>query len=303
VINWINALKNAGYITVEYARASGAGENTGRRAIRIRDRDIRIMNFFSSSGENGEEKGVQTAAENIRKVNIFSPSVKEFSPKTENSFPQKDENSFTHISTSTNKATTTAAGLSADSRPEAAAAGFANRPEEKEIPAETVQGLKDALAAVDRGLVLKNSFYPRAAAFMAENGLDRSYLSWLYALCLSKKPRSLDGLFFTLFFEDNIAGMFKARRAPPPPVIAVCPVCGTSHEKNLDCPACGTGRFASREDIDCLKRVRSLPPDVRAASLAEEQKIRLSGSPFRGFQEKNARLNALREKYGVGGTP
>jgi hypothetical protein len=251
-------------------------------------------------------------------VKVFSPSVnsvKKPLPEGENPF-QKDENSFAQNSTSNNKATTTAAGLSADFRPEAAAAGFtngpeeketpadlANRPEEKEIPAETVQSLKDALAAVDRGLVLKNNFYPRAAAFMAENSLDRSYLPWLYALCLAKKPRSLDGLFFTLFFEDNIAGMFKARSVPPPPAIAVCPVCGTSHEKNLDCPGCGISRFASQKDIDGLKQVYSLPPGIRAAYLAEEEKIRLSGSPFRDFQEKNARLNALREKYGVGGNP
>jgi hypothetical protein len=34
VINWINSLKNAGYITVGYTRSSGPGE-TGSRIIRI----------------------------------------------------------------------------------------------------------------------------------------------------------------------------------------------------------------------------------------------------------------------------
>jgi hypothetical protein len=141
---------------------------------------------------------------------------------------------------------------------------------------------------------------------MAASSLDDSYLSWLYALCLSKKPRSLDGLFFTLFFEDNIVGMFKARSTPPPPVMAACPVCGTPREKNLECPVCGTGRFASQTDIGNLKQVYGLPPAARGAYLAEQEEILLSGGLGGDFRAKNARLNALREKYGFawnGGGP
>jgi hypothetical protein len=138
---------------------------------------------------------------------------------------------------------------------------------------------------------------------MAENSLGESYLPWLRTYCAERKTRSLNGLFYRLFFAENVAAIFRAQDGPPPsapPVTAVCPVCGTAHEKRLDkCPACGIARDASRTDTANLKQVYALAPERRDGYLARENKILSSGGVFGDFQKKKARLDALRKEFGL----
>jgi hypothetical protein len=136
-------------------------------------------------------------------------------------------------------------------------------PPSAEIPAAaapiTPEGLKTALQAIDKALILSKPFYPKAAAFMALYGLPEGYLKWMHIQCGLKNPGSFNGLYFTLFFEESMAEQYKTvhqnAAAPPPPDIN-CPVCGTPHAP-LDgkCPSCGLPKDSPAFRIELFQKL------------------------------------------------
>jgi hypothetical protein len=296
IANLITALRNAGHISVEYSYIPGKREIEGRfitlTCIRetqedaapepARDTQTPPPDAGSDEDAEGVKKSSPRGEKNCTTYGKkFQEVVKIFS--------KGDEKNFRGINININNKATTAAGppaSGADPPPEAAAAIFS--PEE----------LKDALAEIDAALVFDRDFYPRAAAFMAANGLERPYLSWLLRQCELKNPRSLDGLYYTLFFADNMAEKFKAiRQAAAPPQIA-CPVCGLSHDEyDGQCPQCGLSRGASPALIHNEREVFNLPPDKRAAYLERETAI--ADECGSDFIKANHLFAALRLEFGL----
>jgi hypothetical protein len=167
-----------------------------------------------------------------------------------------------------------------------------------------IQKLKAALSAVAAELVFDAAFYPRALAFMAANGLGNGYLSWIHARCLEKKPRFLPGLFYRLFFADNMLELFNVSRPPPgpaarpPPVISPCPACGQPHDRSRDCPVCGLAAGAPPDQAEHWKRVYALPEDRRRDFLQRDAAI-LSSARLKDFKKTAAARADLRREFGV----
>lgn len=133
------------------------------------------------------------------------------------------------------------------------------------------QEVKNALQSAGRALILPNAFYPKAASFMALHGLDDGYLQWVCRQTESRKPDSFDGMFFTLFFADDMAEKYAAARrasAPPPrpPPQAICPACGAPHPgSGGKCPSCGLpdDDINNQERIAYFRKLSGLPPEKR----------------------------------------
>ena len=231
VINWINALRQAGYITVSFTYTAGTKE-IERRIIRLSDgNDAQVVKKSSGGGE----KNFTTPGKNFQKV------VKISSEGSEKNFTD-------NITKTTTKTTTT---TTADSPPEPEAGV------EEVSLAKKEESLKKALAEIDEELVFDPEFYGKACKHLASSSLDERYLLWLYKQCLKRDPKSLAGLYYKLFFAPNQAELFKVKhksKPPPPAQIIQCPVCGKEH--NLDdevCPKC----YFERERLDDNVRIET----------------------------------------------
>jgi hypothetical protein len=315
VTNWINALQDAGHITVTCAcvNTPGSVEKRTKRIIRITGAGVKKFSpsrrgpFPDNAGQTPENSGKTPEKQRFApEKRPFSPektapqgekifTLGKFFPKIGKIFSKEGEKIFTHNSTS-NKATATAAAAPPEKTraPPPAEAAVA-------APSNT-RKLKDALAAVSRELVFDAAFYPRAASFMAANRLDEKYLSWLHAQCLAKKPRFLPGLFYKLFFAGNMLESFNVSRSPPPKppaVTVICPACGQPHAKGRDCPACGLDGEASPARAEDWKRLFALPEKRRGDFLARQEAVLSEGGPFADFERKAARLAALRREFGL----
>jgi len=176
--------------------------------------------------------------------------------------------------------------------------------EQPAAAAPTPQIIQETIAGLDRTLVLSDDFYPKAAAFMAQNSLDIGYPAWLYRQGEIKKPASFDGWFFTVFFAANKAEKYKAERqmatSPlPPPPDAPCPVCGISHSPRDDiCPACGLPKNAPEDRIWILRQLHEFPPDKRDEYLQREQAIG-NECDLKDFAKYSALLANLHKEFGL----
>jgi hypothetical protein len=312
---WIRALKDGGYISISFTFAPGSKEITGRRISLTGPKpDIPEPPPPERGGPNAPEPPPPPA-----------PPEKDGSPAPPHgdggggdifvTTPGQNcqgvvtflsgggDKNVRDIITSSNITKATAAKKTPAEKTE-----IPPPPETAEAEAaQNIQKLKDALAAADKTLVLSDDFYPRAAAFMAKNALDLSYVPWLHSLCLSKKPASPDGLFYKLFFADNIAAKFKAvtaavtaARAPPPPAAVPCPACGASRPRGGPCPDCGLGPAAPEAEIEEWKRLLALPEYRREEFLRRKEALLAEGGgPFKDFERKTARLRALRGEFGL----
>jgi hypothetical protein len=169
---------------------------------------------------------------------------------------------------------------------------------EKEDPANTPAGLKEAFARIDPALVFDAAFYPRAASYLASRRFSGDYLAWLHGFCLEKKPRSPAGLYYSLFFTDQAAELFSRRKPPDPPApaLTVCPVCGREHPvPDEACPVCGLPGGASAGTVVFQKNLFRLPPEKKAAFARESEAIAFSR---RGIAEKVRLQEELLENYG-----
>jgi hypothetical protein len=289
VINWINALRDAGYITVTFTYVPGTRE-IARRHIRLAEAEAREVVKISSGGG---EKNFTTCGKNLPEV------VKNFSGGGEKKCV--DINTINN----TNNTTTTT------TEPEVPKPGDVpvipeKKPEEAVAAADTIPQngeLKAAFAKIDEKLVFDPEFYGRAAAYLAVSGLDSRYLAWLYDQCELREPRSLAGLYYKLFFAPNMAELFKICHKPkPPPLVEtiICPVCGTPHNKrDGECPDCRFSRnsLGVTGEIEQAKRIYALPPDEKAAFRQEMNS--LLENPFEDFQNKIKKQREIYQKYGI----
>jgi hypothetical protein len=301
IINWINALRDKGYISVEFVYAPGK-KGVHQRNILIQppksapagSENPPVPPDGSGSGENhppwehdpapgsgdtggeGPEGGVKIFSGGEE---IFTGGVKESS--------SGGEDSFTENITCISKFNTSSSPPGGDG---------------EEAPVlQTPEQLKKAVAGISPLLVFNAAFYPKAAAFLAARGFTGGYLSWLCEFCLARKPRSLAGLYFSLFFSEQAAELYllaRKERSPPPPVKITCPVCGFEHDQAgpFDrCPSCGLKNGAAPEDIAELKIYRALPDGRKTAFDRELAGIRDSSLDFR---EKGKRLALLLQRFG-----
>jgi hypothetical protein len=164
------------------------------------------------------------------------------------------------------------------------------------------QELKDALTTIDPLLILSDDFYPRAAAFMAANSLDRSYLPWMYAQCQLQEPRSIRGLYYTLFFDNTMPEIYKASRRinapPPPPPDIPCPVCGTLHARRDDaCPSCGLPKDSPDDRMLLFRQLHTFPPEKREEYFRREQA--LGDECGKDYKKYTSLLENLQKEFGL----
>jgi len=204
----------------------------------------------------------------------------------------------------------TANNITSDISKDTATATTAEQPDlipEKHPEGETAaaevlspEKIKQAMLELDRSLLLKADFYPRAAAFMSLNHLDKSYLAWLYEQVELRKPDNFDGLFFTLFFAENMIEKYKISKLPPkppPPVFVNCPVCGASHDKQAEkCPQCSLPKDSSSGDIELYRDLISLPPDRRDEYLQRYNEI-CSSCGVLDFKKGKSLLDDLKKDF------
>ncbi|GBU29175.1 hypothetical protein R84B8_02739 [Treponema sp. R8-4-B8] len=229
-----------------------------------------------------------------------SPAVNNFRRGDEKTSPEGDEETSPHITNTYINNTTTATeqpDLTAEKHQEAlTAAAEALSPED----------VKKAILEIDRSVILKSDFYPRAAAFMSLNFLDRSYLIWLYKQVEMRNPDNFDGLFFKLFFAENLVEKFKLSKLPPkpPPLVEIkCPVCGAVHDKELEkCPLCSLPKDSSSGNIDLFKKLRILTPDRRDEYLQKVDDIYINFNPFvpAEVEKRENMIKALNREFGLG---
>jgi Zn-finger nucleic acid-binding protein len=160
-----------------------------------------------------------------------------------------------------------------------------------------IKKLKDDLSALDYQLVFDTKFYPKAAAYLAGEKLDEGYLFWLYEECLNRKPENLRGLYYALFFQGDMLALFREREKKleaekPAPVL--CPVCGITHDRNLDyCPQCNLSRIDAGDEgkIKWHKKFYALSPEDKAAYEREQREL------FSLFTKNPKGYSAVREKW------
>ena len=276
VINWINALRDGGYITVSFTYTAGTKE-IERRIIRLADgKDAEVMKKSSGGGE----KIFTTPGKNLQEV------VKEFSGG--------GEKNFTDNTTRNSTKTTTPTTADKEEYPTEAQEGVG------EAPITTKEeSLRAAFSQIDEELVFDPEFYGKACEYLDSSGLDERYLAWLYRQCMKREPKSIAGLYYKMFFAPNQAELFKVKhksRPIPPAQMISCPVCGKQHEI-LDqiCPDCGFQRERLNDEnhIQTAKRIYALPSDKKKAFQDEVLSL---------FKQKEGWFEGMREihkKYGL----
>ena len=235
--------------------------------------------------------------------------VKNFSPRGEENFTTYGKNfqevgkkfskggekNFMDINTAINTNKAAAASQPPESKTDPP-------PDEEKSAAAALfspEKLKTALSTLDKNLILKDNFFSKAPPFMAHNGLDLSYLAFVFKQTKRKDPdRSFDGMFFTLFFGNDTLEKYKiavltAAQPPPPPPEVECPVCGTLHGQFDDaCPDCGLPRYSAPYRITLFQELQTFPPDKRDEYLRREQAvIDECGNDFAKQISKRADLN------------
>jgi len=174
---------------------------------------------------------------------------------------------------------------------------------EKNGPQTTfdIPSLKRLLKELDPSFVFSGPFYQKALDFMASNGLDSGYASWLREFCVKQNPTNIANYFYKVLFDARCAELYLAESRPPPAETFKCPACSAEHGSGLlSCPSCGLG-LSSREDrkeIYRRKRLFEMPPDAKAAYDEEFDKTRESIKSL-GLKEQNFILNGLDRKYGL----
>jgi len=229
-----------------------------------------------------------------------SPVVKNNHRGDEKISPGGDEETSPNIKSSYINDTTTTAeqpDSSEKAPPDGATAAVVNL---------SPEDIKQAILAIDRSLLLKADFYPRAAAFMKLNYLDKSYLAWLYKQVELRNPNNFDGFFFTLFFAENMIELYKISKQPPkppPPIDVKCPVCGTAHDKELEkCPLCSLPKDSSSGDIALFKKLRHLPPDKQNEYLQKSDDIYKKFDMFNPseVEKRKIMIKDLEKEFGIG---
>jgi len=294
--NWIEALRDKRHISVYFNYVPGKKEIESR-IIRLtcaetvkktqpdKKIDLSINNEVGKNSSIGGEKNFHTYGNNLPEVG------KNSSISGEKNCRDNNKNNNINTTTTTGKQPY----LNEEAPPkDATAAAAVLSPED----------IKAALLAIDRALLLKTDFYPRAAAFMSLNYLDSGYFAWLYKQCELREPdKSFEGLFFTLFFAENMVEKYKISKKPPPPSQPPefkCPVCGTIHDKQDDkCPLCSLPKDASPERVILHKELLSLTPKKRDEFLEKETLI-FNSCSLHDYKKMQTMTDNLKKEFGIG---
>jgi hypothetical protein len=289
VIQWINKLQNLGYINVSFDYAPGK-KMVQRRRITLPDAILYTPPPPGGPPPSDPPPPVPDEAarppEVVKKSSpggekIFTGVVKKKSPPGEKIFTDNITSSNTRNSSSSPED-------QADQKPD--------REEEEPAP-KSEKELKQAFSKIHPLFVFDSGFYPRAAAFLAAQGFSDDYLSWLYEFCLKQKPRTIAGLYYTLFFSEQAAELYRRavkERAHPPPIS--CPVCGSVHGPDLACPGCGLEPHAPREVVSQHTLFWNLPDDLKSSFIHRQEEIMSSNA---AFQQRLETLARLRREYGL----
>jgi hypothetical protein len=187
-------------------------------------------------------------------------------------------------------------------KPAAAASLFSTKeakPKKAAAANPLLENLKSTFLKLDGSLVFEERFYPKALAYLDEQGLNVAYLEWLYAKCQNRKPDSLRGLYFKLFFEPDMLALYRnretelAREAEKKKPIP-CPACGTFHPREDDrCPECGIAREETGDErqIEKHRRYHALPPEDKRAYEAEAEEL------FRRFPQTPEGIRLVKDRW------
>ena len=337
IIGWIQRLKEAGHITVSFKyfpdskkikeRYIHLAKKKGEKQVEEGTGNNLVVKKFSPPDNLVVKMEAQLDGSMARNFPfpddlVVKPAtppedlvVKKFSPLEElvvkKSSPPSGEKIFLDNITSFN--TTKAAA--ADQRqskiekpPEkAAAVDFEEQTNEDAHPGEPSKqdtaNLKSYLESLNPGLRFDEDFYPKILAFLAEHQLGFDYLSWFYAQCKKKAPRSLRDYFFKVFLLRRYVEIYQDEVKPPPePTITLvtCPACSAQHNVADDsCPQCGLSKehWQDSEKVFFRKRLYEMPPETQARYDAEVDFI-ISSKELE-FTEKSKRMADLKRQYGL----
>jgi rubrerythrin len=297
VINWINALSNAGHIIVSFKYVPGKKE--------VQSRFLRLAEALPSKTVREEEKkdaGSREVVKNSspRGEKNFTTYGKNFHEVVKN--PSKGGEKNFMDNTTSNNTTTTA---SASDPPETKGGALPDAEKAAEAVCFTPEELKKELAQIDSRLFLDESFYPKAAAFMEREGLDFRYMPWLREKCENMKYASFAGLYYSLFFKPNIAEQFKASLHAPETETAEavysCPVCGAKcGGDESECPSCllPNPAFARHDQILLYRSLHEFPPEKRGEYLRRENEI-ISECGIHELEKLKTMKESLKQEFGI----
>jgi hypothetical protein len=161
-------------------------------------------------------------------------------------------------------------------------AAVVKKQEEKAAVAfSNIEKIRDSLNNIDSILIFDNSFYSKAVIYLAEEKLSDEYMAWVYKECQKRKPENLRGLYYSLFFLNDILALcreYETRKENTKPIQVYCPVCGFSYDTNLNkCPNCNFYQKEGddKDKVERHKNFLNLSSDEKAA-YEEEQMALLS---------------------------
>jgi hypothetical protein len=224
----------------------------------------------------------------------------------------KDAQAIPVLTTNSNSIQTAASASVSEIEKEKPAAAEKREPAAAEFL--DTKKLESDFLAVDPQLHFDKKFYPKAQAFMRDNGLDERYLKWLFEECKSKKHiESLVDYYYTVFCKDRFSKLFlesqkpkKAPAAPPEDAASgyhTCGVCGETYRGGA-CPKCHTLADESPEEIRKRKRLLTLPKEKQAEYEKRSQKILFDFKPASGqsrSEMKRRKMAELDAEFGLSG--
>jgi hypothetical protein len=319
-LNWINELRDGGYIKLDYKYVEGTREIETRH-IRLVEGGGEKSNTTCGKGappstpappapadkaaeeaetppisdgnnaapaetagsvEGGGEKNNTTYGKNFQGV------VKKITGGGE----ENQHHSITSINKNINKESSSSGPVSGPA-PEQSAEKKTE--EEADINKTPNKDLRKLFLEADRTLVFDDLFYVNACQFLEDRDLPDEYLSWLCEQCKKQNPRILMNYYYKLFFSNQMVELYKREKKPaeiPKRIYETCPVCGESvNLAEAVCPRC---RFEMKYKADGGK-VKSARERLKERA-AEINRLRESGAGtaelLKGIAEMNRRSSA-----------
>jgi len=273
--NWIGALRDSGHISVDFKYVPGKKEIESR-LIRLTEVAIIKNNNLQpvsneKSADEADEVGKKIATGGEKICHTYGKNLPEVGK-----ISSRGGEKICRDNTTSNITNTTAASppnVTPDHDPlptvdNVVAAGVFKSKE-----------LKSKFLVIDKRLIFNSDFYLKAAHFMTEKKLDLNYVSWLRDYCEKIDYSNFKGLYYTLFFKEDIAEEYIAtfqnevsNNSPPPDIS--CPVCSVKHSPLDDeCPVCSLPQYPNSQQIQLYSELNSLSPEKREEYFSEMSKI------------------------------
>jgi hypothetical protein len=306
--NWINELKEGGYITLEYKYVEGTRE--------IETRHIRLVEGGGEKKDptcRGEAPAVRlppvvSAAEEAESAPIPACNSaasgeaaegggEKNNPTYGKNFPEVwkkttgggEENAPHNITSNNINKESSSSGSGSP--------GSGTEKEEEEAVVNKTQNkdMRKLFLDLDKRFVFDELFYVNAVRFLEDKGLPDEYLSWLYEECKKQKPRILVNYYYKLFFSSQMAELYKGEEKDTGTAKqswASCPVCGEMvNAAETVCPRC---RFETRYRNDKQKIAESVESErKRSAEIDRLRKSALGTTQLiKSIAEMNKRSSA-----------